>query len=157
MRIVIVGCGRVGATLARIMAVEGHHVAVIDERKEAFRRLGTSFPGETVLGNGIDIDVLRRAGVEKADGFVATTNGDNRNIMSAQIAKVKFKIPRVVARIYDPLRATLYHDLGIETVNPTTVGSGMIRDFLLNESWKPVDQYLELVERLEDLADRRER
>lgn len=110
-----------------------------------------------MLGNGIDIDVLRRAGVEKADGFVATTNGDNRNIMSAQIAKVKFKIPRVVARIYDPLRATLYHDLGIETVNPTTVGSGMIRDFLLNESWKPVDQYLELVERLEDLADRRER
>ncbi len=157
MRIVIVGCGRVGATLARIMAVEGHHVAVIDERKEAFRRLGTSFPGETVLGNGIDIDVLRRAGVERADGFVATTNGDNRNIMSAQIAKVKFKIPRVVARIYDPLRATLYHDLGIETVNPTTVGSGMIRDFLLNEPWKPVDQYLELVERLEDLADRRER
>ncbi len=157
MRVVIVGCGRVGATLARIMAVEGHHVAVIDERKEAFRRLGTTFPGETVLGNGIDIDVLRRAGVEKADGFVATTNGDNRNIMSAQIAKVKFKIPRVVARIYDPLRATLYHDLGIETVNPTTVGSGMIRDFLLNEPWKPVDQYLQLVEQLEDLADRKER
>ncbi len=157
MRVVIVGCGRVGATLARIMAVEGHHVAVIDERKEAFRRLGTTFLGETVLGNGIDIDVLRRAGVEKADGFVATTNGDNRNIMSAQIAKVKFKIPRVVARVYDPLRATLYHDLGIETVNPTTVGSGMIRDFLLNEPWKPVDQYLQLVEQLEDLADRKER
>ncbi len=157
MRIVIVGCGRVGATLARILVVEGHRVTVIDERKEAFRRLGTSFPGDTVLGNGIDIDVLRRAGIEGADGFVATTNGDNRNIMSAQIAKVKFKVPRVVARIYDPLRASLYHDLGIETVNPTTVGSGMIRDFLLNEPWKPVDQYLELVEQLEDRLERKER
>ncbi len=157
MRIVIVGCGRVGATLARILAVEGHHIAVVDERKEAFRRLGATFPGETVLGNGIDIDVLRRAGVERADGFAATTNGDNRNIMSAQIAKVKFKVPLVIARIYDPLRATLYHDLGIETVNPTTVGSGMIRDFLLNEAPKPVNQYLELVERLEDRADRKER
>ncbi len=156
MRLVIVGCGRVGATLARIMAVEGHQVTVIDERKEAFRRLGAAFPGQTVLGNGIDIDVLRRAGIERADGFVATTNGDNRNIMSAQIAKVKFKIPRVVARIYDPLRASLYHDLGIETVNPTTVGSGMIRDFLLNEAWKPVDRYLELVEQLEDRLDRKE-
>lgn len=156
MRVVIVGCGRVGATLARILAVEGHQVSVVDERKDAFRRLGTTFPGQTVLGNGIDIDVLRRAGIERADGFAATTNGDNRNIMSAQIAKVKFKVSRVVARIYDPLRASLYHDLGIETVNPTTVGSGMIRDFLLNETWKPVDQYLELVEQLEDRLDRRE-
>ncbi len=157
MRIVVVGCGRVGATLARIMAAEGHRVAVIDERKEAFRRLGPSFPGETVLGNGIDVDVLRRAGIAEAQGFAATTNGDNRNIMAAQIAKVKFKVPRVVARVYDPLRATLYHDLGIETVNPTTVGSGMIRDFLLNEPWKPVDQYLALVEGLEDRLDGKER
>jgi trk system potassium uptake protein TrkA len=149
MKIVIVGCGRVGATLARILAVEGHHVTVIDEKKEAFRRLGERFPGDTVLGNGIDVDVLRRAGIEHADGFAATTNGDNRNVMAAQVASLIFKVPRVMARIYDPLRASVYHELGIETINPTTLGAGMIRDYFLGESWKPVEKYLELVERLE--------
>lgn len=150
MRVVIVGCGRVGATLARIMAAEGHRVAVVDEKREAFRRLGENFPGVTVLGNGIDVDVLRSAGIEEADGFASTTDSDNYNVVAAQIARVKFGVARVVARIYDPLRASLCRDAGIETITPTTVGSGMMRDFLLGEPWKPVERYLELVEALDE-------
>jgi len=153
MKVVIVGCGRVGATLARILSAEGHQVTVIDQAKESFRRLGDHYPGRTVLGNGIDMDVLRRAGIEEADGFAATTNGDNRNVMAAQIAKVKFRVPRVMARIYDPLRASIYREAGIETINPTTVGAGLIRDFLLDEPRKAVEDYPALVERLEDRLD----
>lgn len=141
MHVVILGCGRVGASLALMLEGEGHNVAIIDRDREAFRRLGGRFRGKTILGIGIDEDVLRKAGIERADGFAATTNGDNTNIMSAQIAKVKYKVPHVIARIYDPLRAEAYRELGIDTIAPTLLGAGMCRDFLLGAPWRTVEEY----------------
>jgi trk system potassium uptake protein TrkA len=141
MHVVILGCGRVGATLAMMLEAEGHSVAIIDRDRESFRRLGRGFKGKTILGIGIDEDVLRKAGIERAGGFAATTNGDNTNIMSAQIVKVKYKVPRVIARIYDPLRADAYKELGIDTISPTLLGAGMCRDFLAGRPWRSVEEY----------------
>ncbi|MBI2845146.1 MAG: TrkA family potassium uptake protein, partial [Chloroflexi bacterium] len=104
MRVVILGCGRVGSHLAKMLVAAGHQVAIIDKNSAAFNRLPSDFPANMVLGNGIDEDVLKRAGIEKADAFVATTNGDNTNVMSSQIAKEIFGVKKVIARIYDPLR-----------------------------------------------------
>jgi len=141
MHVVILGCGRVGATLATKLVAEGHTVAVIDRESESFRRLGHGFPGKTVLGIGIDEDVLRKAGIERAGGFVAATNGDNTNIMSAQIVKVKFRVPRVIARIYDPLRAEAYQELGIDTMSTTLIGAGICRDFILGVPYHTIEEY----------------
>jgi len=141
MHVVVLGCGRVGATLAMFLETEGHSVAVIDRERDSFRRLGVGFKGKTHLGIGIDDDVLRKAGIERAGGFAAMTNGDNTNIMSAQIVKVKFKVPRVIARIYDPLRAEAYRELGIETISPTLLGAGVCRDFLLDVPFRRVEEY----------------
>lgn len=113
MRVVILGCGRVGAMLAQLLVSEGHNVTVIDQDSDAFRRLGSDFPqSQTVIGNGTDVDVLRRAGLEEADAFVATTNGDNRNIMAAEIARLTFGVKKVLCRIYDPIRQETYNGLG---------------------------------------------
>ena len=120
MRTVIVGCGRVGARLASQLHREGHDVAVVDVREEAFRRLESDFGGATVIGTGIDEDVLVEAGIERADAFVSVTNGDNRNIMAAQVARERFAVPSVVCRIYDPIRAETYRSLGYTTICPTT-------------------------------------
>src|SRR5437763_431188 len=98
------GCGRVGARVAAQMARSGHEVTVLDINGEAFEKLDPDFPGMTLVGNGIDTDTLRRAGIERADAFIACTQGDNRNIMSSQIAQHIFNVPKVVTRIYDPLR-----------------------------------------------------
>ena len=135
MRYLIVGCGRVGSTLAKRLAREGHDVTVVDENSSAFRRVGRDFPGKLVLGTGIDVDVLRRAGAESADGFAAVTQGDNRNIMAALIAQQHFKIPRVVARIYDPERSSMYRDFGIATVCPTTVGARLMGGALMEDQF----------------------
>ncbi len=118
MRYLIVGCGRVGSTLAKRLARAGHEVTVVDENSASFRRVGRDFPGKLVLGTGIDVDVLRRAGAETADGFAAVTQGDNRNIMAALIAQQHFKIKRVVARIYDPMRSEMYREFGISPYAP---------------------------------------
>ena len=126
MNIVILGCGRVGSTFARLMYRDGHNVTIIDQQNEAFRRLGTKFRGNRIIGNGIDEDVLKRAGIETAECFVAVTNGDNRNIMAAQVAKHVFHVNKVVCRIYDPLREETYRDLGLETICPTTIGARQI-------------------------------
>lgn len=144
VKVVILGCGRVGSTIAITMAHEGHEVTVIDSNPNSFRRLGKEFGGKTIVGNGIDADTLRRADVDHADAFVAVTNGDNRNIMSAQLAKVRFKVPKVVARIYDPIRATAYAELGIDTVCTTCVGAGLIRDKLLDQPFESWDHYVRL-------------
>jgi trk system potassium uptake protein TrkA len=133
MKYIIVGCGRVGSTLAKILVSEGHEVTVVDENPAAFKRLGSRFSGQVELGTGIDAEVIRRAGGETADGFASTTNGDNRNVMAALIAQRLFKIKKVVARIYDPPRGEMYRELGIETVCPTTVGAYNIRDMLIGE------------------------
>ena len=104
MKVIIVGCGRVGARLAKQLDAEGHQVTVVDQLVSAFNRLGRDFGGNMIVGNCIDEAVLRRAGVEKADCFVSVTNGDNRNLMAAQIAQRFFKVPRVITRLYDPIR-----------------------------------------------------
>jgi trk system potassium uptake protein TrkA len=122
VKIIILGCGRVGATLAQQLEKDGHPVVIIDRNQDAFARLGPDYSGGMVLGTGIDEDVLRKAGIEDADAFVAVTNGDNTNAMSAQIAKLIFHVPHVVARLYDPVREETYRTLGLETVSPTIMG-----------------------------------
>lgn len=131
MRVVILGCGRVGATLATKMDTAGHHVSIIDLNNDAFHRLDPTFKGERVIGSGMDEEVLKRAGIEKADAFAAVTNGDNRNIMASQIAKEIFNVPKVVCRIYDPLRQSTFNELGLETICPTVVGAEMLSDALM--------------------------
>jgi trk system potassium uptake protein TrkA len=136
MRYLIVGCGRVGSALAKLLDSDGHEVIVVDENAAAFKRLGQKFKGHVVVGTGIDYDVLKRAGAATADGFIAVTNGDNRNIMAALIAQRMFKIKRIVARIYDPPRGQMYRELGVQTVCPTTVGAKLIRDVLIDAPWE---------------------
>jgi trk system potassium uptake protein TrkA len=116
VHIVIMGCGRVGSTLAHILEDRGNAVAVIDQDPEAFRKLRASFKGSRVTGVGFDRDVLVQAGIDKADAFAAVSSGDNSNIISARVARESFGIERVAARIYDPRRAEVYQRLGIPTV-----------------------------------------
>src|SRR3989338_4838433 len=111
MYIVIMGCGRVGSELAKLLAEENNNVVVIDRNSNSFRRLGSSFNGVTIVGNGLETDLLKEAGIEKSDAFAAVTNGDNTNIMAAQIARKMFKVPKVIARVYDPQRAQIYTGL----------------------------------------------
>jgi len=134
VKIVILGCGRVGATLANIMDQAGHKVSVIDYSSDAFQRLHSDFSGETIVGNGVDEDILIRAGIQNADAFAAVTNGDNRNIMASQIAKDIFHVKKVVCRIYDPIRESTYRDLGLETICPTVIGAEMISQALLGKA-----------------------
>lgn len=141
MRYLIVGCGRVGSTLAKLLDADKHEVIVVDENPAAFKRLGQKFNGHVVVGTGIDYDVLKRAGAETADGFIAVTQGDNRNIMGALIAQRMFNIKKIVARIYDPARGMMYRDLGIDTVCPTTVGAKMIRDMLMEAPWDTLQSF----------------
>jgi trk system potassium uptake protein TrkA len=130
MKIIIMGCGRVGAELATLLDREGHDVTVLDLTASAFARLPTNFGGRTVVGNGIDIDVLRRIGLAEADAFVTVTQGDNRNVMAAQIARHIFNVKDVVCRIYDPIREELYHSLGLRTISPTKVGAELMKQAL---------------------------
>jgi trk system potassium uptake protein TrkA len=130
MKIVIMGCGRVGGRLAGMLDADGHQVVILDTESYSFRRLPSDFHGTALVGNGLDENVLRRAGIEEADAFIALTQGDNRNVMAAQIAKHIFNIPRVFCRIYDPLRQELYGTLGIETFSPTKIFAEMLREKL---------------------------
>lgn len=124
------GCGRVGARLAALLAAEEHAVTVLDINPRSFRRLPPEFKGTALVGNGIDEESLKKAGIEQADAFVAVTQGDNRNVLAAQIAKHIFNVPRVICRIYDPLRQELYQTLGLETISPTTVFANMLKEKL---------------------------
>lgn len=123
MKVIILGCGRVGAHLARLLDQAGHVVTVIDNNNEAFQRLDPQFGGDKLLGNGTDEETLKRANIEQADAFAAVTNGDNRNIMASQIAKEIFHVKKVVCRIYDPIRQDIYKELGLETFSPTITGA----------------------------------
>jgi trk system potassium uptake protein TrkA len=116
LHVVVVGCGRVGSSLARILEDEGHTVAVVDKQAKAFRRLPEGFGGRTIQGVGFDRDRLREAGIEDASALAAVTNGDNSNIMVARTAREVFGVERVIARIYDPRRAAIYEKLGIPTI-----------------------------------------
>jgi trk system potassium uptake protein TrkA len=110
------GCGRVGSGLAKSLEAAGHTVAVIDQNREAFRRLGPDFKGRTIAGVGFDRDILLEAGIENAAAFAAVSNGDNSNILAARVARESYNVGNVVARIYDPERAEIYQRLGIPTV-----------------------------------------
>lgn len=127
------GCGRVGARLALKLTEEGHEVTVIDQASAAFARLGENFAGTALLGNGIDEDMLKRAGIEEADAFCALTNGDNRNIMSAEMAQHVFNVPKVVCRIYDPIRYEVYRELGLGVICPTIMGTDSVHEILLKD------------------------
>ena len=131
MKVVVMGCGRVGARIASILDHNGHTVTVIDTDSRAFYRLHADFKGDTVIGTGIDEDVLRAAGIEGATAFIAVTDGDNRNIMAAQVARLVFEVPEVVCRIYDPVREDTYRRLGLTTVCPTTTTSAQILDYVI--------------------------
>ncbi len=123
MKVVIMGCGRVGSQLATRLDGENHEVTILDLNAHQFQRfLPESFGGRKITGNGVDQDVLRRAGIEDADAFVALTQGDNRNITASQVAKHIFDVQRVVCRIKDPIREEMYNELGLRTVSPTRMG-----------------------------------
>lgn len=130
MKIVIVGCGRVGAALAEAYDAAGHAVVVLDVSTRAFDRLPGEFRGSAIRGDGTDEDTLLRAGAEDADIFLALTEGDNRNVMAAQVATEKLAIKRVVAKINDPVRAAAYAELGIATVCRTTMLADALSGFL---------------------------
>ena len=130
MKVVIMGCGRVGARLAGLLDAEGHLVTILDTDTYSFRRLPPDFGGTALVGNGIDEESLKKAGIEEADAFVAVTQGDNRNVMAAQIARHIFNVPKVICRIYDPIRRELYNTLGIEAFSPTTIFAQMLKERL---------------------------
>jgi trk system potassium uptake protein TrkA len=131
MKIVIMGCGRVGAQLANSLDRDGHDVTVLDLKASQFERfLSPDFHGRKIIGDGRDQDVLKNAGVGGADAFVACTQGDNRNVMAAQMAKVIFNVPRVVCRIYDPMREEMYKMLGLHAISPTKVGARLLMEAL---------------------------
>lgn len=134
MYIIIVGSGRVGSQLARLLAGAGHNVVVIDKDAASFKNLGTDFNGLTVNGDGFDVDLLKEAGIEQADAFCAVTEHDNANIMSGQVAKKIFHIPKVIARINEVQYARVYRELGIDTVNSTELLASMIRNKISDSS-----------------------
>jgi len=128
MYVIIVGCGRVGAELAQLLSSEGHNVVVVDKNRSAFERLGNTFNGLTSVGNGFDLELLKQVGAEKAGAFCAVTNGDNTNLICAQVAKTIFKIPKVLTRVYDPQRAHIYSALGLDIISGTVLFAAMLRD-----------------------------
>jgi trk system potassium uptake protein TrkA len=131
MKILIMGCGRTGAQLASMLDAEGHQVTILDINDYAFRRLAHDFKGTALVGDGTNDETLKKAGIANFDAFVAVTQGDNRNIMAAQIAKHIFNVPKVLLRIYDPLRRELYNDLGLEAFSPTIIFAQLLKDNLL--------------------------
>jgi trk system potassium uptake protein TrkA len=133
------GCGRVGSALATMLDADGHDVTVLDTRPEAFRRLPPEFGGRKHVGNGIDQDVLARIGLGQADAFVASTQGDNRNVMATQMAKHLFGVQRTLCRIYDPIREEIYNDLGLETISPTLVGAKLFKEMLDRPPAEPAE------------------
>lgn len=130
MRVIILGCGRTGSLLASLLDAAQHDVTVIDWQAGSFSRLTDEFSGRAMQGNGVDQDVLRSAGIESADVFVAATSGDNRNIMASQIARHIFRVPKVISRIKDPSRAELYRKLGIEVDCRTEVGAQRVLEYV---------------------------
>lgn len=133
MYVIIMGCGRVGARLAQMLVDAGHEVMVLDMSPSAFDRLGSDFAGQTMVGSGIDLETLIRAGIERAQAFAAVTQGDNRNIMAAQIAKHIYNVPNVVTRIYDPIRQDTFKALGLDAISPTVIGAQVFYSMLTGD------------------------
>ncbi|HEU5158436.1 MAG TPA: TrkA family potassium uptake protein [Streptosporangiaceae bacterium] len=137
MKVIIMGCGRVGSALAQQLSVEGHDVRVIDRDPDARELLPARYPGAFLVGNGYNRRLLEEAGIAEVDAFVAVTSGDNTNIVGARIAKEDYHVPQVVARIYDPRRADIYRDLGIATVASVRWTVGRIHQMLLHRNLSP--------------------
>jgi trk system potassium uptake protein len=133
MKVIIFGCGQLGAFLARFLAQGEFEVTVIDRNPRAFKLLGANFLGITIVGTGIDEDILKEAGIEKVDAFVAVTDGDKINIMSALIAKEMYGISKVIARVADPGIGAIYKELGLKIICPTTLGTETICEILQNQ------------------------
>src|SRR3990167_6830747 len=127
MYVIILGCGRVGSELAKLLSSEGHNVVLIDRNPASFERLGRTFNGITLVGNGFDLELLKTAGITQANAFCAVTNGDNTNLVAAQVAKKIFNVPKVIVRVYDPNRANIYKALGLDVISGTILFASMIR------------------------------
>lgn len=138
MRIIVMGCGRVGEQVSLLMEQDGHEVTVIDSDADALARLGPDFKGRRVKGVGFDHSVLVEAGIHNADAFAATSSSDNVNIVAARIARNIFRVPRVVARLYDPRRAEIYQRLGLLTISSTSLGAERIRELITHEEMEPL-------------------
>jgi len=130
VHVVIAGCGRVGSELANILSIEGHEISIIDKDPENFKRLSKGFKGRTIQGICFDLDVLKAAGIERADGFAAVTPSENSNLVSVVVAKDVFHVPKVVARIYDPRGAEIYRKEGIPTISDTIWGANTLKGIL---------------------------
>lgn len=149
MYIVIIGCGRLGSSLARELSVEGHDIAIIDNLQENLDRLGSGFNGERIKGVEFDNDVLIDAGIQGADVFLAMTSDDNVNAMAAQVAKNIFGVPRVIARIFDIEREFIYRKLGLETISPTDLGVHIVKSRILesgSDILASLDENISIVE-----------
>ena len=138
MKIIVMGCGRVGAQVSLLMEQDGHEVTVIDSDASALEILGPKFKGRKITGVGFDHRVLVEAGIYNADAFAATSSSDNVNIVSARIARNVFRVPRVIARLYDPRRAEIYQRLGVLTISSTSLGAERIRELITHADLEPV-------------------
>ena len=132
MKIIIIGCGRVGANLAKSLNLKGNQVTVVDTDPTAFERLGKGFNGRTIIGVGFDRDILIKSGIENADGLAAVMESDEANVVAARIATQIFHVPRVVARVYEPRKAEIYSRLGIQTLSPVRISVEFFMDLLSN-------------------------
>ncbi|MBA2615475.1 MAG: TrkA family potassium uptake protein [Actinobacteria bacterium] len=130
MKAIVVGCGRVGSALAKVLHASGWEVAAVDESEEALRRLGERWPGEFHLGHGMDTAMLEAAGIQDADAVVVATDGDNTNIVVAQVAKLRYEVPSVAARIHDPARAKFYANRGFDIVSPTSAAIDQLTEWV---------------------------
>lgn len=151
MNIVIMGCGRTGSILALLLSEAGHSVTVIDRSQDSLLRLGKFHRCRVVIGNGLDEDTLRQAELDKADAFIACTNGDNTNLMVVQIARNLFGIQRVAAKVNDPVRAEAYRQYGIFTLTSGSILAGYLRDWLFGNSLQTVDAYNQFYPELQAL------
>lgn len=149
MNVVILGCGRTGASLAIHLATQGHRVTVIEQNPDSLRRVERQASLNIIVGNGLDIDVLERAGVQSCDAFFALTRGDNTNLMAAQIVKRRWNVERVAVKVADPLRAEAYRNLGMFCLNASALLTGYCSDWLVGNEYKPIDNYNILVKELE--------
>lgn len=148
MNIIIFGCGRTGAVLAQQLS-KSHQVTVVEQNPEALSRLGYKHSCKVVLGSGLDMDVLVKAGIEKADMFFALTRGDNTNLMAGQMAKMTYHVDRVVMRVADMHRAQAYRKLGYICLTPALLLAGMMTDMVNGEEYKPIEEYNTLPKELE--------
>lgn len=138
MKMIVVGCGRLGCDLSLALVQEGHTVTVVDVDEAAFEKLGARFPGKRINGVGFDRDVLLQSGIERADGLAAVTASDNANIITGRIAKNIFRVPQVVARLYEPSRAEIYRRLGLQTISSTSWGANRIMQLLTHSRLDPI-------------------